>query len=67
MKSVSERNSMSCGQSLPQGDVFNWYRDNHNGDYYQFNRGPRLACLEYGETRGDDRSEYLELPQYHSL
>ena len=31
------------GQSLPQGNhFFNWYRD--NGDYYQFNRGPRLAC-----------------------
>ena len=51
-------------QSLPQGDGSNWYRD--NGDYDQFNRGPRLACPEYGEIRGDDRSEYLELPQYHS-
>ena len=37
------------GQSLPQGNDFNWYRD--NGDYYQFNGGPRLACPEYGEIR----------------
>ena len=52
------------GQSIPQGNDFNWYRD--NGDYYQFKRLPRLACPEYAEIRGDDRSEYLELPQYHS-
>ena len=52
------------GQSFPPVNDFNWYRG--NGDYNQFNRGPRLACPEYGEIRGDDRSEYLELPQYHS-
>ena len=27
------------GRSLPQGNDFNWYRG--NGDYNQFNRGPR--------------------------
>ena len=40
------------GQSFPPVNDFNWYRG--NGDYNQFNRGPRLACPEYGETRGDE-------------
>ena len=52
------------GQSFPPVNDFSWHRG--NGDYNQFNRGPRLACPEYGEIRRDDRSEYLELPQYHS-
>ena len=49
-------------QSFPPVNYFNWYRG--NGDYNQFNRGPRLACLEYGGIGGDDRSEYVELPRY---
>ena len=35
-------------------------------DKHQFNRGPRLACPEYGKIRRDDPLEYLKLPQYHS-
>ena len=52
------------GQSFPPVNDFNWYRG--NGDYNQFNRGPRLASPEYGGIGGDDRSEYIELPRYHS-
>ena len=52
------------GQSLPPVNDFNWYRDNGGCD--QFNRGPGLACPEYGGIRGDDQSEHLEQPRYHS-
>ena len=50
------------GQSFPPVKDFSWHTG--NGYYNQFNRYPRLACPEYGEIRGDDRSEYLELLQY---
>ena len=52
------------GQSFPPVNKFNWYRV--NGGYNQFNRGPRLACPEYGGIGGNDWSEYVELPRYHS-
>ena len=52
------------GQSFPPVNDFNWNRG--NGGYDQFNRGPRLACPEYGGIGADDRLEYVEQPRYHS-